>query len=290
MKIEKKKVIQEVKDYSFIFIGIFLYCFGWTGFLIPSEITTGGLTGVAALIYFATGFPVWLSYFGINSILLLLSIKMFGFKFSLKTIVNVFLVTFLLSFLQSVITEPLVKGEAFMNAMLGGILCGIGLGFIFNHKGSTGGTDIIALVINKYKPGVSIGRGLLLCDVLIISSSWFIFHSIEKIVYGLVVMVVISYTVDLVMNGARQSVQFLIFSKKAPEIADAIISQMQRGCTVLDGTGWYTHEPVKVIMLMVKKTESTAVFRLIKDIDPDAFISQNIVRGVYGQGFEQIKM
>lgn len=288
MKLQKQTLIREAKDYMFILIGLFSYAFGWTGFLLPCEITTGGVTGVAAIIYFASGIPVGLSYFTINVILLLISIKLFGFKFTFKTIINVFILTFLLSFLQEVIKEPLVKDEIFMNGLIGGVLCGIGLGLVFNHNGSTGGTDIVALIINKYRKGVSIGKGLLLCDVLIISSSWFIFGSIEKIVYGLVIMAVVSYTVDLVLNGARQSVQFFIFSKKHDEIADAIINQAHRGCTLLDGTGWYSKKPVKVIVVMAKKNESTMIFRLVKEIDPEAFISQSVVRGVYGKGFDQI--
>jgi uncharacterized membrane-anchored protein YitT (DUF2179 family) len=160
---------------------------------------------------------------------------------------------------------------------------------VFNFKGSTGGTDIIALIINKYR-NISIGKALLICDLLIISSSFFIFHQIEKIVYGLVVMGVSSYTVDMVLNGARQSVQFFIFSEKYEEIADAIIQQAHRGCTLLDGTGWYSQKPVKVVVVMAKKNESVSIFRIVKKVDPAAFVSQSSVRGVYGRGFDQIKV
>jgi uncharacterized membrane-anchored protein YitT (DUF2179 family) len=285
--IQRKVIIQEIQDYFFIIAGLCLYAVGWTGFLLPSGITTGGVTGISAIVFFATKIPVGVTYFCINAILLLLSIKMFGFKFSLKTIINVFILTFLLSFLQTIVKEPLVKGEPFMNCILGGILCGSGLGLIFNFKGSTGGTDIIALLINKYRH-ITLGKALLICDVLIISSSYFVFHSIEKIVYGLVVMGVSSYTVDMVLNGARQSVQFFIFSDKYEEIADAIIQQAHRGCTLLEGMGWYTQKSVKVIVVMAKKNESVIIFRIVKNIDPKAFVSQSSVRGVYGQGFEQI--
>ena len=289
MKSNKKVVIQEVKDYLFIFVGLLLYAVGWTGFFLPSGITTGGATGIGAIIYFATKIPIGISYFSINIVLLLFSIKIFGFKFSFKTIINVFILTFLLSLFQSIIREPLVKNEPFMNCILGGIFCGAGIGLVFNFKGSTGGTDIIALIINKYYR-ISLGKALLIIDVLIISSSYLIFHSIEKIVYGLVAMAIVSYTIDLVLNGAKQSVQFFIFSKKHDEIADAIIEKAGRGCTILDGTGWYTKESVKVIVVMVKKTETTQVFRIVNEIDPKSFISQTSVRGVYGEGFENIKV
>ena len=175
-----------------------------------------------------------------------------------------------------------------MSCVLGGVICGLGLGLVFNFKGSTGGTDIIALIINKYR-NISIGKGLLICDLLIIGSSYFVFQSIEKIVYGLVVLGVLTYTVDMVLNGARQSVQFFIFSDKYEEIADTIIEQAQRGCTILDGTGWYTKNSAKVIVVMAKKNESVTIFRIVKSIDPNAFISQSSVTGVYGRGFEQIR-
>jgi uncharacterized membrane-anchored protein YitT (DUF2179 family) len=266
-----------------------LYSFGWTGFLLPNRITTGGVTGVGALVYFASAIPVGITYFCINVFLLILSIKILGFKFSLKTIINVIILTFLLSVFQTIIKEPLVKGEPFMSCILGGVMCGMGLGLVFNFRGSTGGTDIIALIINKYH-NISIGKGLLVCDLLIICSSYFIFHSIEKIVYGIVVMGVSSYTVDMVLNGARQSVQFFIFSDKYGEIADTFIKQAHRGCTILDGTGWYTKKSTKIVVVMAKKTESVTIFRIIKNIDPNAFVSQSSVIGVFGNGFEQIKI
>ena len=288
LKISRAFLIQEIQDWSAIVFGLILYAFGWTGFLLPNQITTGGVTGVAALVYFASAIPVGITYFCINGVLLLISIKILGFKFSIKTIINVIILTFLLSVFQTIIKEPLVKGEPFMSCVLGGVVCGLGLGLVFNFRGSTGGTDIIALIINKYH-NISVGKGLLVCDLLIISSSFFIFHSIEKIVYGIVVMGVTSYTVDMVLNGARQSVQFFIFSNKYEEIADKIIEQAHRGCTILDGTGWYTKKTTKVIVVMAKKTESVTIFRIVKSIDPNAFISQSSVIGVFGKGFEQIK-
>ena len=287
LKINRAFIIQEIQDWSIIIFGLFLYSFGWTGFLLPNGITTGGVTGIAAIVYFASTIPVGITYFCINGVLLLLSIKILGFKFSLKTIVNVIVLSSLLSVFQTIIKEPLVKGEPFMSCILGGVMCGLGLGLVFNFKGSTGGTDIIAMIIHKYR-NVSIGKALLICDLLIICSSYFVFHSIEKIVYGLVVMGVISYTVDMVLNGARQSVQFFIFSDKYEEIADMINEQAHRGCTILDGTGWYTKKSTKVLVVMAKKNESVTIFRIVKNIDANAFISQSTVIGVYGKGFEQI--
>ena len=175
-----------------------------------------------------------------------------------------------------------------MSIIISGILCGTGLGLVFSANGSTGGTDIIGAVVNKYK-NISIGRILLFCDFIIISSSYLLFHNVDKIVFGLVEMFVSNYVLDVVLNGNRQSVQFLIFSQKYDEIADRIIHEIGRGCTILDGVGGYSKKPVKVIVLLAKKSESVAIFRLVKRIDHQAFISQSIVRGVYGEGFDQIK-
>ena len=288
IKISRAFLFQEIQDWTVIVFGLFLYTIGWTGFLLPNQITTGGVTGISALVFFATKVPVGLTYFCINGVLLLFSVKILGFKFSVKTIINVVILTFLLSVFQTIIKTPLVKGEPFMSCVLGGVMCGLGLGLVLNFKGSTGGTDIIAMIIHKYR-NISIGKALLMCDLLIICSSYIIFHSIEKIVYGIVVMGVTSYTVDMVLNGARQSVQFFIFSDKYEEIADTIIEQAHRGCTILDGTGWYSKKSAKVVVVMAKKTESVTIFRLVKNIDPKAFISQSSVIGVYGEGFEQLK-
>ncbi|GHT03010.1 membrane protein [Bacteroidia bacterium] len=288
VKLDKKILKREIQDDFFILIGLFLYAFGWTGFFLPAEIVTGGVTAIGALLKFATGIPAIMpmTYFGINAILLIFSIKIFGFKFSFKTIVCVVVMTFLLALLQALITKPLVHSEAFMSCILGGIICGGGIGIVINFKGSTGGTDIVALIINKYHH-ISIGKAMLFTDVLIISSSYLLFHSVDKIVYGLVAMAASSYAVDMVINGARQSEQFMIFSDKYDQIATDI-NKLHRGCTVLDGVGWYTQREVKVIVVMVKKNEALTVMRIVNDIDPKAFISQTSVRGVYGEGFNMI--
>ncbi len=288
MKVSKALLWEEIRDYFFIVLGLVFYALGFVGFILPYEITPGGVTGISALLFYSIKFPVGISYFIINIGLLILSIKTLGFKFSLRTIFGVFTLTFLLSILQPLITKPFVPGQPFMSCVLGGVLCGVGIGIVINAKGSTGGTDIVALVINKYKD-ITVGKGLLICDCIIISSSYLIFHSIEKIAYSIVLLGIISYSVDMILNGARQSVQFFIFSDKFEEIADAINQQVHRGCTILDGTGWYSKKDIKIVVVIAKKTESVTIFRLVKNIDANAFISQSSVIGVYGEGFEKIK-
>ena len=278
-----------LKDYTTIVFGLFLYAFGWTAFFLPSEITTGGVTGIGALVYYATGtIPMSVTYAAINLVLLAISIRILGWQFSIKTIFGVIVMTLLLSIMQPLFKGVVfLEGEPFMSAVLGGLFCGAGIGIVFTANGSTGGTDIIAAVINKYR-NITIGRAILYCDVLIISSSYLIFGSISKVVYGLTVMVIISYTVDMVINGDRQSVQFFIFSKKFAEIATEI-NNIPRGVTVVDGMGWYTKQPTKILVVMAKKSESVKIFRLVKNIDPEAFVSQSAAIGVYGAGFDVIK-
>lgn len=277
-----------IKDYIYIVIGLALYAIGLVGFIKPGEIVTGALAGICLLIEYASGIKLQYSYFAINAVLLLLSFKILGANFLKRTIFGVVTLTLLLSVFQSLITKPLLTGEPILSGVIGAMLCGAGIGLVFSSNGSTGGTDIIVAAINKYK-NLSFGRGMLLCDFLIISSSYLLFHDFNKIVTGLIVMGVMTYTIDMVINGFRQSVQFLIFSEKHEEIAQAIITETGRGCTFLDGMGAYTHKPSKVVVLLAKRSESVQIFRLIKGIDENAFISQSTVRGVYGKGFDQIK-
>lgn len=184
--------------------------------------------------------------------------------------------------------EGVVIQDNFLSAVLGGMMGGAGIGIVFSRGGSTGGTDIIAMIINKYR-NISPGRIILYCDVLIIGSSYFLVHSLDKMVYGFVSMAVVSYTLDAVLSGSNASAQIFIFSPKWEEIADFINNESMRGVTVLDGKGWYTQQDVKVLLTIVRKKETSMLFRAIKEIDPNAFISMASVMGVYGQGFEKIK-
>ena len=287
---KKKKqypVLLTIKTYGIITIGLFLNALAWTAFLIPSEIVGGGVTGVSALVFYATGFPVAFTFLMINAVLLIFGIKNLGFGFGVKTIYGILVLSVFLGILQQMITEPVVP-ERFMSAILGGILSGASVGLVFTQGGSTGGTDIIAMIINKYR-NISHGRLILLMDVVIISSSWFLFHSLEVMVYGYVTMAVGSYSIDMLLMGHRRSVQLFIFSRKPDLIAQRIANEIGRGVTLLQGKGWYSKEDTQVLVVVVKRYETAAVFRAIKEIDPMAFISVANVMGVYGQGFDPIR-
>ena len=274
-------------DLIVILLGLTIYATSLTGFLIPYKVVMGGLGGVSLLIKYATGFPLWASFITLNSFLLIFAWFFLGKKYVISTLFSSIALTIILNLAERFITEPLVGNET-MAILIGAIGCGIGLGMVLASNSSTGGTDIIAAIITKYRY-LSMGRVLMYIDVFIILSSYLLFQSIEKIIIGFVISGLLYYVVDMVINGSRQSVQFFIFSPKYDEIATHINSELGRGCSVIDGVGWYSKEPQKIVMVMTRRSESTSMFRLIKRIDKHAFITQTNVTGVYGKGFEQIK-
>jgi uncharacterized membrane-anchored protein YitT (DUF2179 family) len=284
----KQKFAGIIKDYVIITFGLLLFVIGWVLFLIPAEITGGGVSGVAAVVYFATKIPVSLTFLAINVVLVLIAIKILGASFGVKTIYSIAVLTVFFAVFQNILKSPIVD-DTFLSAILGGMSGGIGLGIVFSRGGSTGGTDIFAMIVNKYR-NISPGRIIMLCDVVIIASSYFIFQSPAKLVYGYVSMWVVSYSLDSFLSGANRSAQMFIISKNYEKIADYINLEAIRGVTILEGTGWYTKEDTKVIMSVVRKKETSAIFRKIKEIDPEAFISMGSVMGVYGQGFEKLKL
>jgi uncharacterized membrane-anchored protein YitT (DUF2179 family) len=283
----KINYLEILKTYSIITLGLFINALAWTAFLIPSEIVGGGITGASALFFYATGFPVAITFLIINAVLIIFGVKSLGFGFGIKTIYAIVVLSLFLGILQPLITEPVVS-ERFMSAIIGGILGGASVGLVFTQGGSTGGTDIIAMIINKYR-NISHGRLILLMDVVIISSSYLLFRSIEIMVYGYVTMAVASYSIDMLLMGHRRSVQLFVFSKKPEQIADRISSEVGRGVTLLQSKGWFTKEDSHVVVIVVRRYETSAVFRTIKEVDPTAFISVANVMGVYGQGFEPIR-
>ena len=298
----RQELLYEIRDYVNITLGLMLYTFGFTVFLLPYEIVTGGISGIGAIVFYATKFPVQYTFFIINAILIIAALKILGWKFLTKTIYATFALTFFLEIAQGIVVQPdghfyklLGEGNDFMSLVLGCMITGTALAIVFLNNGSTGGTDIVAAVINKYH-NISLGKALIIIDVCIIGRSMFIssFGPIQNrcqmVVFGLCTMVIECLMLDYVMYWQRQSVQFLIFSKKYQEIAHAIATSTDHTMTILDGHGYWTGKPTKVICLLAKKRESLHIFRLIKTIDPNAFVSQSSVIGVYGEGFDQIKV
>ena len=265
-----------------------LFSIGFTGFIMPNEIVVGGLGGVGLLLKYAFGLPVFMTFLVGNGLMMVVAWFILGKGYVFKALYGVVGVTLLMAVAENLITEAIIHTDPLIASIIGAVFSGTGLGPIYTRNASTGGTDILGAIITKYRY-ISMGRGLLYIDLVIVGSSYLLFQSFEKIIYGLIVVSVMYYTVDLVINGARQSVQFIIFSTRYNEIASHVNSELDRGCTVLEGTGWYSQQPQKVLIILARKTESTSIFRLVKRIDENAFISQSNVVGVYGKGFDQMK-
>jgi uncharacterized membrane-anchored protein YitT (DUF2179 family) len=303
MTIEKKIIWNEFKDYFFITLGLLMYTIAFTVFLMPYQIVAGGVTGLSAIIYYATGFHLENTYIIINLVLLVVALKLLGFKFMIKTIYAIFALYFMLMFAQAIMPTQanglpiklLGEGQDFMSMIIGCMITGIALATVFTHNGSTGGTDIIAASVNKYH-NISLGSVLIAADFCIIGSCMFFpqfgdyIERAHKVMFGFCVMAIENFVLDYVMNARRQSVQFMIFTEKWQEIANAIGTEMNHGVTILDGHGWYTGKQMKVLCILAKKNESVYIFRLIKMIDPNAFVSQSSVIGVYGEGFDEMKV
>ncbi|AEX86249.1 hypothetical protein Marpi_1868 [Marinitoga piezophila KA3] len=281
----KKEVLKEV---LLITIGTFINALGWTLFLIPWKIVGGGLNGVGTMIYYITGIPVGLSYLAMNVILIFIAMRIIGKSFGFKTIYGIAASSFFITLLQNYFHSPIINDQ-FLSVVIGGILLGSGVGIVFLAGGTTGGTEIIIMIINKYK-NLSPGRTLFLFDVLIIGSSFFVFGSFEKIIYGYVTMAIAGYATDLVLEGEKSSVQLFIFSNNYKAIADEITSTLGRGVTILPGMGWYTKENKNVILTIVRRRELPTVLKIIKNNDKNAFVSMTSATGVYGFGFEKLRV
>lgn len=287
---KKYRPLIEIKELLLIFLFTAPYGIVVNQILVPHAIVAGGVTGVSEIVYFAThaAMPIWATSLLINSLLLVIAIRTVGWKFCIRTIYGVLL----LSFWFRVIPIPDIPmiTDPFMAVILGGLFNGTALGLVFLNNGNTGGTDIVAMIINRLWH-VPIGRMMLMCDFIVISSAYFLpeVRSLEKVLFGLCYTFMFSMSVDWVMSRMRQSVQFLIFSKHHREIADAIMSEAHRGVTILDGEGGYSHEPTRVLAVLARKNESAQIFRIVRTIDPQAFVSQSSVTGVFGEGFESIR-
>lgn len=288
-ELTKASLLAEVRDYLVIAIGMLSYCIGWGVFLLPNSITTGGIAGVSSILYWGTGIPVQTSYFVINAILLLIALRVLGWKFCVKTIYAVMVLTLGVAYVTGAYHGRLLADQPFMAAIIGAVFCGCGVGLGLSSNGSTGGTDIIAAIINKYRD-ISLGRIIMICDVIIISSSYLVLESWEKVIYGYVVLYVTAFCIDQVVDSRRSSVQFFIISDKWREIGQRINREPHRGCTVIDAQGFYSGKEVKMLFVLAKRRQSGLIFHIINDVDPAAFVSQSAVIGVYGEGFDHFKV
>ncbi|MBR5475926.1 MAG: YitT family protein [Bacteroidaceae bacterium] len=296
--IPKTNIANEIKSYFIITLGLAIYAIAWNFFMSPYQFLVGGMTGVGAIIQYTVGIPIQYTYFSINIILISVAIKILGFRFCIKTIYAIFTLTILLGITQELFKDQnaltiLGDSKQLEVCLVGSIFIGIGIAICFLNNGSTGGVDIIAAIVNKYKD-VSFGRVMLYIDTFIITSGLLIntsdlSESLTRVFYGYINLVIVNASIDYMINSNRQMVQFFIFSSKYEDIAYYITRTMRRGVTLLDSVGFYSKQEGKVITTLARANQTNEMFSIVKQIDPDAIISQSKVTSVYGKGFDKIK-
>lgn len=292
-----RKVLLTIFDYIVITVGVVLFVMAWTSFLLPNNMIDGGLTGASALLAMVTGISVDIWYFSINTLLLILAWIILGRSFGIKTIYAIVLSSALfrlfgsesMAFLQAVPGNALAVNEKVLVPIIGGLLEALGLSLIIMRGGSTGGTDILALIVNKFWP-VTLGRFYLIADFIVITLLLLIpGHCFTDVIYGYITMGVCAYVLDLIMLGKESSVQVLVFSDKFSQIADYVNDKMERGVTALESVGWYTQKDRKVLLIVIRRTELSQITKAVKDIDPKAFVTVVPANNVYGEGFGEMK-
>ncbi len=286
-----KSKIHEIRDYVLIAVAMIIGSVGLNLFLLPNHITMGGVGGIASILYWGFGIPVSVSYFGLNILLLALAYRALGWRFCIKTVyaVGVFAIVTRLIENQTGGNVTLLSDQPFMATVLGAFFMGGSAGLGLSCNGSTGGSDTVAAMVNKYY-NISLGHAIMICDLLIITSSYWVLRDWEMVIYGYVCLFVSSLCVDHVVGTLRRSVQFFIVSDKYLELSAAINATADRGCTVIDGHGGYSGKDVHMLFVLARQRESQKIFRLIDEIDPTAFVSQSAVIGVYGLGFDRFKV
>ena len=286
----KQKTFREFKEFLYITLTTAVGSFGWCAFLLPHKIPIGGISGLASVIFWGIDIPIEYTYFILNIILLLVAMKVLGWRFCIRTIYTVFIFATLLTLFQRIFSAaPLLPTNPFLSCIIGGILMGFGMGVALQYNASTGGSDVIAAMIHKYR-NVSLGKIILSCDLVIITSSYLALHNWENVIYGFVVLFVMTFVVDYVANGMNGSVQFFIVSDKWEEIGHKINNKVQRGCTVIDAHGFYTGKTVGMLFIIARRSESHSIYETVDEIAPQAFVSQSTVNGVYGVGFDRMKV
>lgn len=291
------KILSVLWDYFLISLGTLIFCLAWTSFIQPNGLTSGGLTGLCTIIQYGTNgaVPIGWTYPIINGGLLVLGFLCLGKSFGFKTIYVIALSSALFSILPNFNGEvwnpdfEVHMDNKLMVALVGAFLESVGIGMVLLRGGSTGGTDIVAMIINKYWP-ISPGKVYLYSDIFIIASLLLVpGRGVEDLIYAYVLMVGFSFGVDYVLLGNKSSVQILVFSSKYKEIADHIIHDVQRGVTALQSVGWYSQKESKVLLIVARKQQMHEIVQEVKNIDKSAFISISSANSVYGEGFEEIK-
>ena len=290
-----KDIKHNIVSYLLITVGILVYTFAWSAFMLPAKIVGGGVSGISSVLYYALGIhiPIGVMNLVINAVLVLIGFKVLGSKFGANTIYGIVMSSLCFILWQQVLhVETLFDVSqfgGFMCAIIGGALCGGGIGMTFAMGGNSGGTDIIALIVSKFY-NISPGKVIMYLDIVIIGCSYFVSYKIENVVFGYIVMMVMTYVLDMVLDGNKQSYQIMVFSAKNDEIGEAVTKEVGRGATLLDGEGCYSQNSLKVLIIMAHKTDKPHIMQIIHRIDGNAFISVSKTQGVYGKNFEKLKL
>ena len=286
---------QLIVSYLVITLGILTYTFAWSAVMLPAKIVGGGVSGISSVLYYAVGIhiPIGIMNLVINAILVIVGFKVLGSKFGANTIYGIIMSSACFILWQQVLhVETLFDVDqfgGFMCAIIGGALCGGGIGMTFAMGGNSGGTDIIALIVSKFY-NISPGKVIMYLDIVIVGCSFFVSHMLENIVFCYIVMVTMTYVLDMVLDGNKQTYQIMVFSEKNKEIGETVTTEVGRGATLLDGEGCYSHQQRQVLIIMVHKTDKPHVMQIIHRIDSDAFITVSKAQGVYGRNFEKLKL
>lgn len=288
MTITRSQVLKEAKNYAFITIGLALFVLGWSAFMTPFEVTGGGVAGIASILYFATKFPIGITTFLFNAILIAIAWRILGTKFCINSLICTFILSLFFSIAQVLFTHPLVD-DMFMSVLIGSCISAAGVGIAINWGGNTGGLDIISLMIGKYR-NISYGHVNFAANVFIVGGSYFIVHDLEKLVYSFVVLFVYMFVADYVIDGYRQTYQFMVFSKENEKIAERISKDLKRGATFLKGYGSYNRQESDVLLIVAHRTDKAIITRIIKEIDNSAFITITKTSSVFGKNFDTLKL
>ena len=294
MKITKDSAFKSIKEYVVMTLGAMLYSFAWIACIIPAKGTGGGATGFSLVLasaleeWFGVSIQIGTMALIVNGILLVVGGLVVGWNFGIKTIFCIVMLSVGMNFWETILPAgDFLHLERILSIILGGLLSGAGVAICFTQGGSTGGTDIVAMIINKYRT-ISYGKILIYTDSFIICSSLLVGYSIDSVIYGFVLTAVVGYTADMILSGNQQSSLLFIVTHDYEKMADTIIRELHRGVTLLDAQGWYTKEQSKIIMVVCRKRESALILRFVKAIDPNAFITVGSVMGVYGKGFSAL--
>ena len=296
-KISANSIFGFIKEYILMALGCAGYAFAWSSIISPAGVIGGGASGLALVIEHATkgtallpdGLPMGTGFFIINAILITVAMLTVGVKFGAKTIYCIVMISIFLDLFGKFLGSDIlgIADDKMLSTILGAVVAGAGVSLSFHEGGSTGGTDIVWMIINHFKK-VSYGRVLMMVDFFIIAGSYLVYGSISTIIYGFVMVTVFGYTVDMIMAGNKQSSQIFIFSKNYQAIADKITSTLHRGVTIFDGVGAYTGNPSKMMIVICRKFETDIILKMVREEDPNAFLSVGTVMGVYGEGFEAL--